>query len=170
MGFELRSLNSETESLAPLVTPDADNESTQSPPRFKYASGWKFGLIAGASGCIAVFVLNLSVTIWSLTLPRNAAANASRKILKEGSCSDIRRVNVNLHLLINILSSTLLATSNYGMQCLSAPTRGDVDNAHSTGNWMDIGIPSMRNLRSIPWKRTILWALLVVSSVPLHLL
>jgi hypothetical protein len=73
-------------------------------------------------------------------------------------------------LLINALSTILLSASNYTMQCLSAPTRSEVDDAHSTGKWLDIGVPSVRNLGRIARKRVILWWLLGASSLPLHLL
>lgn len=36
-----------------------------------------------------------------------------------------------MHIIINILSTALLAASNYVMQCLSAPTRPDVNEAHT---------------------------------------
>lgn len=170
MAFELRSLTRQWEGRARLNSLDTNDERIQPPHRVKYASGSKFGLIAGASSCIVVFALNLGVTIWSTTLPRGGTTDGSRRILKEGSCSDIRKINVTLHLLINILSSILLAASNYGMQCLSAPTRGEVDKAHCRGKWMDIGIPSIRNLVDIPRKRAILWGILALSSAPLHLL
>lgn len=75
-----------------------------------------------------------------------------------------------LHLMVNILSTALLAASNYCMHCLSAPTRQDIDEAHSKRRWLDIGVPSIRNLRSISKARVFLWSLLAISSIPLHLL
>ncbi|OJJ82358.1 uncharacterized protein ASPGLDRAFT_531052 [Aspergillus glaucus CBS 516.65] len=54
------------------------------------------------------------------------------------------------HLVINILSTLMLAGSNFTMQCLCAPTRKDLDRAHQSNRWLDIGAPSIRNLRSIP--------------------
>ena len=56
------------------------------------------------------------------------------------------------------------------MQCLSSPTRQDIDKAHAQLNWLDIGIPSIRNLRRITGKRIIFWWLLAISSLPLHLI
>lgn len=136
-----------------------------------FNQGWKSGLLFGASSCIFVFAVNLGVTIWSTTLPQGASSEGHiRRILKEGVCSEIREWNVGLHLAINVFSSILLAASNYAMQCLSAPTRADIDGAHFRGKWLDIGIPSLRNLADIPRKRAVLWGLLVFSSVPLHLL
>lgn len=53
---------------------------------------------------------------------------------------------------------------------MSAPTRDEVDRAHNQNFWLDIGIPSVRNLRRLDQKKALLWILLVVSSLPLHLL
>ena len=75
-----------------------------------------------------------------------------------------------LHFVINVLCTALLSASNYCMQCLSAPTRQDIDKAHAQKKWLDIGIPSVRNLRSITWKHITLWWLLAISSIPLHLM
>lgn len=79
-------------------------------------------------------------------------------------------MNTGIHLAINALSTILLSSSNYCMQCLSAPTRKELDNAHSKGKWLDIGVMSTRNLRGIATKRVVLWWLLGISSLPLHLL
>ncbi|RFN48633.1 hypothetical protein FIE12Z_7098 [Fusarium flagelliforme] len=113
---------------------------------------WQVSLIAGAGACIVVLVINLGVTIWSTVRLQsiNPRWNGShRKVIYEGSCSASRTINVVIHLVINIFSSVLLAASNYGMQCLSAPTRADVDRAHGRRSWMDIGIPSFRNIRMV---------------------
>jgi len=133
---------------------------------------WQFSLIGGAGACIVVLIINLTITIWSSVsfVGSKSGDRSSRRIIYEGSCSDSRTINVIIHLVINIFSSILLASSNYGMQCLSAPTREDVDRAHARRDWMDIGIPSFRNLRMISRKRVFLWLLLVLSSFPLHLL
>lgn len=79
-------------------------------------------------------------------------------------------VTTCLHVLINALSSVLLAASNYTMQVLVAPTRGDLDHAHFKGDWMDIGVASIRNLIRIRWYRTLVWLILALSSAPIHLL
>jgi hypothetical protein len=133
---------------------------------------WKVSLIAGACACIAVLIVNLGVTIWS-TLNLEGSENGiktSRRIIYEGSCSTTRELSIAIHLVINIFGSILLAASNYGMQCLSAPTRADVDKAHARHRWVDIGIPSFHNLRKVSGSRATLWWLLVFSSLPLHLL
>lgn len=113
-----------------------------------------------------MLLINLVVTILS-------SARKKDGILFDGNCDRARKLNSGLHLLINVLSTVLLSSSNYCMQCLSAPTRKEVDDAHSKGKWLDIGVQSVHNLRMIyntDRKRAVVWFLLGISSLPLHLL
>ncbi|KAF2726744.1 hypothetical protein EJ04DRAFT_171897 [Polyplosphaeria fusca] len=82
----------------------------------------------------------------------------------------LSQISVSIHLLINILSIILLAASNCTMQVMASPTRADIDKAHRTGQWFDISVLSLRNLKRIPRRRKILCALPGLSSVPVHLL
>ena len=70
----------------------------------------------------------------------------------------------------NGLSTLLLGSSNYCMQCLASPTREELDTAHGQHVWLDIGIPSVRNLLRIAPSRRIFWCILAASTIPLHLL
>lgn len=81
-----------------------------------------------------------------------------------------KKLDLWLHLGINLLSTLLLGASNYTMQCLSAPTRDEINKAHRQRIFLDIGLPSVRNLRRISRRRMTLWWLLAISSVPLHLM
>lgn len=116
-------------------------------------------LIAGFA-----FFVNLSLIIWASTkgFKRGIAT------IQEGDCNETKRLDLWLHLGINFLSSLLLGASNYTMQCLSAPTRDEISKAHRQQITMDIGIPSVRNLRRISWRRISLWWLIALSSAPLH--
>ncbi|OMP88404.1 hypothetical protein BK809_0003161 [Diplodia seriata] len=90
--------------------------------------------------------------------------------IRKGDCSEMEHLQLGIHLAINAISTLLLGASNYCMQCLSAPTRADVDQAHRRGMWLDIDIPSPRNFRFIRPIKSLYWCLLAISSVPLHLL
>ena len=90
--------------------------------------------------------------------------------LFKGDCTKARTLDVGIHMVINCLATGLVGASNYTMQCLAAPSRSEVDQAHSQGIWLDIGVPSARNLRYISLRRSILWAALVASTVPVHLM
>ncbi|KAF6781993.1 hypothetical protein CMUS01_16744, partial [Colletotrichum musicola] len=55
------------------------------------------------------------------------------------------------------------------MQLAIALTRDDVDAAHARRRWLNIGVPSARNVRAVSLPRRLCWALLLLSSFPLHL-
>lgn len=127
---------------------------------------WHTWVLICAAGAGVTFCLNIALTIWASTFGlQNGVAT-----LKVGKCSDIKTWDLWFHLGINVLSTTLLAASNYTMQCLSAPVREEIDKGHCERVDFDIGIPSLKNLRRIPRIKIILWGLLAVSSIPLHLL
>ena len=90
--------------------------------------------------------------------------------LYTGSCSSVKTADTLLHILINVLSTLLLSASNGCLQLIVAPTRAEIDRAHSWQIWLNIGILSFRNLRYISKKRVSIWSLLVLSSIPLHFL
>ncbi len=54
------------------------------------------------------------------------------------------------------------------MQLLAATTREEIDTAYKKFQWLDIGVPSVRNLRSISRERLAVWCVLAHSCVPLH--
>ena len=110
--------------------------------------------------------LNLVATVAATA---NSSRGSNGKIF-QGNCNKAAHVNLGLHFLINVMSTLLLAASNYGMQCLSAPTRSEVDKAHRRRARLDIGVMGFRNTRWVHWGRGWAWFLLGISSMPLHLL
>ena len=114
-----------------------------------------------------VLVINVIITI---SVTAKYGVRGTIVTIQAGRCSKTKAVSLWLHLIINILSTLLLGASNYCMQCLSSPTRAEIDSAHSRHIWLDIGVPSVRNLRGVSWKKIILWWLFAISSFPLHLL
>lgn len=127
--------------------------------------GWRAGATASCAMALAVFIINFSITCWVVS---NHPLVGRVGTLYSGSCAKARSTNTWLQLIINILSSTLLGASNYCMQCLSSPTREEIDKAHARGQWLDVGIPSLRNIKGIKWRRKLLWFFLVLSALPLH--
>ncbi|KAK1978279.1 hypothetical protein LZ30DRAFT_218972 [Colletotrichum cereale] len=114
-----------------------------------------------------ILITNLAVTIFAYS--RYGSKNGVG-LIYQGDCSTIKRLDQWIHLLINLLGTGMLAASNFCMQLQAAPTRKNVDFAHEKGKWMDIGIPSLRNLRYLDnWQRAS-WALLALSSIPIHLI
>lgn len=129
--------------------------------------GWHFGVTLAALTASGVLVLNV---IFTIVICLKFGTTGGVGTAYDGSCDYVNNVTTWLHVIINALSSLLLSASNYTMQALSAPTRQEVDRAHSKGDWMDIGVASVRNLFKIRWQRVVAWWILAMSSVPIHLL
>jgi len=85
----------------------------------------------------------------------------------EGECGTVRKVDSWLHIAINAMGTILLGASNYTMQCSSSPTLSEVDVANSKGQYLDIGLPSLKNLTR---RKIVLFTFLIVSTMPLHFL
>ena len=129
-------------------------------------NGYHFGVMCCAWTSAVVLMINLTATTWGV---KKFGITDGLGTLQVGDCGSTSRIGFWLHLIINGLSTLLLGASNYSMQCLSAPTRSEIDRAHRKYIWLDIGTPSVRNLRRISWSRIGLWWALAISSIPLHL-
>ena len=130
-------------------------------------SGWRGGVVFAITGSTFVLLLNIICAIVAAVVgnPHDGIAT-----VYTGDCKVAAQWTTGLHLLVNVLSSLLLGASNYCMQRLVAPTRKEIDKAHAKCRWLDVGIPSLRNLSIINRGRLTLWIFLALSSVPLHLL
>lgn len=133
-----------------------------------FMSGWKAGLLYCAFLVFLVCLTNIGFTAYIAV--HRGWSKQEAGVIMDGDCSDIKRANTILHLFTNFLSTVLLGCSSYTMQFLSAPTRKSVDKAHAQGRFLRIGVPSLGNLRLNGKKKAILWAILALSSLPLHLL
>lgn len=128
---------------------------------------WKLGVSGWTSLAALVLFLNIGLSSYVNT---HFGYSGGLGSLMTGKCNDVRKAGVVAHLFINVLSTLLLSGCNYCMQCLSAPSRREVDQAHRSARALDIGIPTIRNFYSIDRRRTVVWCLLGLSSLPLHLL
>jgi hypothetical protein len=130
--------------------------------------GWRSSARLAAATALLTLVINIGALVWAASM-----ASASSGLLVRiyrGDCRKVETMNTWVHFAINALSTVLLCGSNYCMQCLSAPTREEIDRAHVQRKWLDIGVYSLRNLSVISRKKRWLWWLLGLSSVPLHLM
>jgi hypothetical protein len=138
---------------------------------------WVQGVLLCSIGVAAVLLLNLVLLLVAVGLAYSDHREGSSRTkdfvsaaVFEGTCSVVNNWSTGLHLLINILSTALLAASNFVMQCLTAPSRADLDHAHSRRKWLHVGVWGWRNLFAMDAKRLTLWFLLLISSTPIHLL
>lgn len=68
-----------------------------------------------------------------------------------------RNVNTVLHLIVNAVSSAVLASSNFFSQVLSSPSRAEVDVSHARGRSLDVGVLSWRNALGLSPFKTVAW-------------
>ena len=119
------------------------------------------------SVAFAVLITNI---VWVLWTTQIYGTKGGVGTIFTGSCSFSKSLNTYFHIAINVLSTILLGASNYCMQIISAPSRKDVDVAHASKMWLDIGVPSARNLLKLKWRYRIAWVGLIIVSAVLHLL
>ncbi|OCK80650.1 hypothetical protein K432DRAFT_434615 [Lepidopterella palustris CBS 459.81] len=140
------------------------------PQENPYEGSWNPGTLGCAIAAGSVLILNTVIVVW--VEARNGFPHLGKRDGKRtlfyGDCETTKQLNTAVHLLINLFSTILLGASNYCMQCMSAPTRAEVDLAHSQSRWVDIGVPSIKNLKHVSKTRVVLWFLLILSSLPLH--
>jgi hypothetical protein len=130
-------------------------------------TAWRLVLSSGALAGTLVLLTNIVTLIVVYTRFEIKEHVAT---IWTGGCKTAANTVSGLHVLINILSTILLASSNFSIQCLSSPTRTEVNRAHAKRVWLNIATPNVRNLLYVSPSKTLLWLVLGLSSFPLHLL
>ena len=123
-------------------------------------------------GNMAVLIINIIFTIAALgvSASKHSSLGFGSITLYQGSCSTTRDMKIGLHLLINVLSVTMTATSSYCCTILMAPSRTDVDCVHSKGTWLSVGVSSWRNFRHLRKSNQVLWSLLLFTSLMMQMM
>ena len=156
-------------SLISSWDPQADPESPKAQKFRTWSSRRDVTLTFCGVISVAVLIVNVTTTI-VFRIKYEANGNLGTRTIYRGNCDTAGKLGSYLHLAINVLSTILFGASNFCMQLLASPTRDEVDEAHKHHRWLDIGVPSVRNLKSISPRRRVLWVLLGLSSLPLHFL
>lgn len=115
-------------------------------------------------------ILLIILLIISVNVGRSQGTSFQEEtVIWQTDCTTTARANLWIHLAINLFATGILGSSNFFMQVLVAPTRREIDQAHASGRWAEIGCNSIHNFRLLPRRKTFLWLLFTLSSVPLHL-
>jgi hypothetical protein len=130
--------------------------------------GWRMGIIIGS--CMSSIVLGINITVLIIGATHGKGFENGFAVPMSGRADAMSWWSSAIHVVVNALSTILLAASNYTMQVLSSPTREDVDKAHAKHKHLDIGVLSVRNLTRIPRRRLFLFILMGMSTIPIHLL
>jgi hypothetical protein len=147
--------------LSPFI-PEADPQNSRAQTFKAWHSRRDIALKSASMVATIVLLTNFVGTL--------VLAKAYKNSIFRGDCNRTSAISTGIHVLINVLASLLLGASNLCMQLLVAPTRSEIDKAHRKQIWLDIGIPSIRNLPHIARRRRVIWWILGISSLPLHFL
>lgn len=138
-------------------------------PRAKTWRTWKAQREVILWSCLAIIssicLVNFSLATWAWAHFGTTYDGVVEPY--QGDCAIVKRANAWAHIVINLIGTLLLSASNLILQLLVAPTRQKIDDAHAKGTWLDIGMPSLRNLRGISRSRAILWSVLAMTSIPI---
>ena len=131
--------------------------------------GWRFGVFYSIIAVLLCLIAELIMLGCAVTLNKPQGDKDGIGVLYVGDCAKVKRISTVLAIPLNIIATVLVGTSNYVMQCLSAPSRKEVDEAHAGGSYLNIGISSVHNLiHNFSWKSA-LWLILLLTTIPIHL-
>jgi len=123
--------------------------------------GWRAGVALNALLSFLILIAGFACLIFALS---KGTGVAGKSVVFSGSCTTTSAINWGLHAAINLFVVILLAGANYVFQVLSSPTRTEVAVAHFRKQWLDIGIPSIRNLAHIENERVFLAVAILVTA------
>lgn len=150
--------------------PGVDPERNQVKSLWAWSSQRHVVLWSACAAAALTLIANLVITVVFHYRFDEAAVPGSDPALYRGDCAYASRLGSGLHVLINVLSTILLAASNVCMQLLLAPSRDQINQAHTDRRWLEIGVQSYHNFRHMDLLNKITWVLLALSSLPLHFL
>lgn len=130
-------------------------------------AGWKAGVATNA--LVSFGILVLGAVALTLAVSRSSLPGGEAPIYT-GSCARARQIHLGLRALVGVLAVALLAAANYAFQVLSSPTRLEVEMAHGKGRWLDVGVPSVRNLRRVSRGRVLMVVGVLLASFSIQVL
>lgn len=125
-------------------------------------TGWRGGVLLICIVTSLVLVVGFVCLILAVSKTRMLGGEST---VYAGSCANTARVEWGIRTVANIAAIVMLAGANYVFQVLTSPTRAEVSAAHDSRRWLDIGIPSIRNLRSIAASRVALACAVLLAAL-----
>ncbi|KAL2887514.1 hypothetical protein HOO65_050635 [Ceratocystis lukuohia] len=125
-----------------------------------WSSGWRATLLLNLGVTFTILMLLVAVFIAVITRTNSLT---KRDALFTGACENVENIGYGLHVVTSAMAIAILAIGNYTFQVLSSPTRAEVVAAHEKKWWLDIGIPSVRNLGYISSGRVVIIVSLLLS-------
>lgn len=125
-------------------------------------TGWRGGL---TFNILLTTLILLAAVICLILVASMSHILSGEATIFSGSCTRASNINTGLHVAINIFAIILLAGGNYFFQVASSPVRHEIAVAHNKKQWLDIGVPSLRNFRHISGFRASLACIVLMAAV-----
>ncbi|KIL96264.1 hypothetical protein FAVG1_01008 [Fusarium avenaceum] len=125
-------------------------------------TGWRAGIAVNMF--LAFLILVASVTCLILASVKGHMSTWESSLM-EGSSMTVDGIARGVGAAVNLLAIVLIAGANYVVQILNSPTRAEIDNAHTSFKWLDVGIPSLRNLSLISSTRATLSGIMMAFAL-----
>ncbi|KAH9906855.1 hypothetical protein F4778DRAFT_601302 [Xylariomycetidae sp. FL2044] len=127
-----------------------------------YLTGWRGGVFVNTVLALLILVVSIICLIIVATKTESLSGDLA---VYTGACAGAESLNIGLHVVVNVLAVVLLAGANYVFQVYSSPTRRELTAAHGKHRWLDLGIPSLRNLAHISVFRRTVCALILLTAI-----
>ena len=167
-------LSRKVRSSGPATDKDIDHVEQSALTKPRGVTGWRAGTRLCCFAVVLCIAIEFVLLIWAV-VPNGH--NSTDGLVWEGRCDVVRKLELWLLLPLNIAATVLIGTSNYVMQVMSAPDREEIDQAHRYATPLAVGgirfkmskYEDPRAYKRGKLRRTVWWVL-VISSLPIHLL
>ncbi|KAI1822183.1 hypothetical protein F4861DRAFT_415669 [Xylaria intraflava] len=154
----------------PLSTTDLGNGTSDGGRRKglrRFLTGWRGGVAYNTLLAFLILVVGIVYLITVVTRTRRFSALLA---IYTGDCSTATRIKIGANTVINVFSVVLLAGANYVFQVLISPTRREISKAHDRKRWLDIGMPSLRNLAYVSVPRAMIGLAALLVAIAIHVI
>ncbi|KAI0885792.1 uncharacterized protein GGS22DRAFT_162028 [Annulohypoxylon maeteangense] len=128
----------------------------------RHITGWRGGVIFNS---LISFIILLVGIICLILVIAEAKLLSGESAIYSGDCTTAEHINYGIHIVISVCGVAILSGANYVFQILSSPTRREVTVAHENKQWLDIGVPSIRNFMHISSFRAVVAVIVLLSAV-----
>ncbi|KAI1742618.1 hypothetical protein F4680DRAFT_22404 [Xylaria scruposa] len=140
-------------------------DSSQRSDLRRHFTGWRGGIVYLTLLTFLILVVGIISLILVVTRTKVFSGQLA---IYTGDCATANRIDIGVHVVINVFTVVLLAGANYVFQILTSPTRHEITAAHDRKQWLDIGVSSLRNFVHVSTFRAIMGAatLLIAIAIP----
>ncbi|GAP84526.1 hypothetical protein SAMD00023353_1100470 [Rosellinia necatrix] len=153
-----------TSATAPMR--GAGNGSQRSDLR-RHFTGWRGGVVYNTLLTFLILVVGIISLILVVTRTKVFSGQLA---IYTGNCAEATRINIGIHVVINVFTVVLLAGANYTFQVLTSPTRSEITEAHDRKRWLDIGVSSLRNLAHVSVFRAVMGGVTLLVAIAIQVI